>query len=139
MSLYLDANVIISFLTPEALGKRAEQIIVGDTKLFVSDFCLAECASAISRRVRTNDLDLEDARALVALIEEWTRANANFIGVTGADIDMARRLLRRLDLPLRTPDAIHIATAQRLGARLATFDGQMLACARALGVALAEG
>jgi predicted nucleic acid-binding protein len=43
-------------------------------------------------------------------------------------------MLRRLDLNLRTPDAIHIAIAQRLGAELATFDVRMAESAEALGV-----
>jgi uncharacterized protein len=48
-------------------------------------------------------------------------------------IAVATTFLRRLDLPLKTPDAIHIAIAQRLGATLVTFDRQMAASARALG------
>jgi predicted nucleic acid-binding protein len=45
--------------------------------------------------------------------------------------------LRRLDLPLKTPDAIHIAIAQRVDATLVTFDWQMAAAARALGTIIA--
>jgi uncharacterized protein len=41
-------------------------------------------------------------------------------------------------LPLRAPDAIHIAMAQRVGAALVTFDRRMAAAARALGIAAAE-
>ena len=44
--------------------------------------------------------------------------------------------LRRLDLTLRTPDALHIAIAQRLAAELMTFDQKMAASARALGTAV---
>jgi predicted nucleic acid-binding protein len=36
-------------------------------------------------------------------------------------------------LPLRAPDAINIAIAQRLDTAIATFDDKMAACARALG------
>jgi predicted nucleic acid-binding protein len=38
-----------------------------------------------------------------------------------------------IDLPLRTPDAMHIAIAQRIGAEHLTFDNKMAAGARALG------
>jgi predicted nucleic acid-binding protein len=53
------------------------------------------------------------------------------------DIATAITFLRRLDLPLKTPDAIHIAIAQRVGGTLVTFDRQMAASARALGTPVA--
>jgi predicted nucleic acid-binding protein len=45
--------------------------------------------------------------------------------------------LRQLDLPLRTLDALHIASAQRLRATLVAFDQRMADSARTLGVAVA--
>jgi uncharacterized protein len=51
-----------------------------------------------------------------------------------ADLVMAARFLRRLDLNLRTPDALNIAVAQRLGIAIATFDQRMAVAARQLGV-----
>jgi uncharacterized protein len=48
----------------------------------------------------------------------------------------ATALMRRLDLPIRTPDAIHIAMVQRIGCRLLTFDRSMAGVARTLGIEL---
>jgi uncharacterized protein len=48
----------------------------------------------------------------------------------------ATALLRRLDLSIRTPDALHIAIVQRIGCRLLTFDTTMTGVARALGIEL---
>ncbi len=45
----------------------------------------------------------------------------------------AEAFVRRLDLALRTPDALHIAMAQRVDATLVTFDEKMATCAKALG------
>jgi predicted nucleic acid-binding protein len=56
--------------------------------------------------------------------------------MTPGDLAAATMFLRRLDLPLRTPDALHIAIAQRVGAMLVTFDRQMAASARTLGSAV---
>jgi uncharacterized protein len=53
------------------------------------------------------------------------------------DIAQADLFVRRLDLPLLAPDAIHIAIAQRLRATLVTFDRQMATAARTLGLAVA--
>jgi predicted nucleic acid-binding protein len=44
--------------------------------------------------------------------------------------------LRRLDLTLLTPDALHIAIAARIDATLVTFDRAMATSARALGMAV---
>jgi predicted nucleic acid-binding protein len=43
--------------------------------------------------------------------------------------------LRRLDINLRTPDVIHVAIAQRVGATL-VIDNGMAVAARALGMAV---
>ena len=51
-----------------------------------------------------------------------------------ADIRAAGAFFRRVDLTLRTGDAINIAIAQRMRALLVTFDQKMAATARILGV-----
>jgi predicted nucleic acid-binding protein len=51
-----------------------------------------------------------------------------------ADIRAAKVFLRRLDLTLRTADALNIAIAQRIRAALVTFDERMAANARVLGI-----
>lgn len=62
---------------------------------------------------------------------------ATRVEITATDVTLADVLLRRLDLPLQAPDAIHLAIAERIEARLVTFDRQMEAGARALGMAVA--
>lgn len=47
---------------------------------------------------------------------------------------MATAFVRRPDITLRAPDAIHIAAASRLGATLLTLDHGMARAAAALGV-----
>ncbi len=49
------------------------------------------------------------------------------------DIRIAQFFLRRIDLNLRAPDALHIAAAMSLDSKLLTFDDKMAACAEALG------
>lgn len=54
--------------------------------------------------------------------------------IVSQDIEHATKFVRRRDLALRTPDAIHIAAAHRLGATLLTLDNGMARAAAALGV-----
>lgn len=50
-----------------------------------------------------------------------------------ADVPSAGRLLRRTRTALRTPDALHLAVAVRLGVTLATFDQTLADAAREAG------
>jgi len=59
------------------------------------------------------------------------------IEIGTADMRLAASFLRRLDLPLKAPDAINIAAAMRPGAALAIFDTRMEAAARTLGCDIA--
>jgi predicted nucleic acid-binding protein len=61
---------------------------------------------------------------------------ATRIETTAPDVAVAAALLRRLDLTLRTPDAVNIAIAQRSGSMLMTFDEKVASNAQALGMLL---
>jgi len=137
-SRYLDASILVAVLTVEPFSERADGFVrdhpIG---LIISDFAAAEFASAIARRVRMREVTVDDARSDLAAFDSWAVRSVQSIEVTAADIAVATTFLRRLDLTLRTPDAIHIAIAQRIGATLVTFDQRMTESARALGMAVA--
>jgi predicted nucleic acid-binding protein len=105
----------------------------------VSDFAKAEFASAIARRVRMNELTSEEARTAFSAIDVWSARATRSIAVSPTDIAAASAFLRRLDLPLRTPDAINIAIAERAVCTLFTFDRKMAEAAAATGVPVASG
>ncbi len=135
---YLDASVLVALLTTEPFSDRAEAFVLTDPgPLLVSDFAGAEFASAIARRVRTRESTLSDAQQDLSDFDIWVARSAHRVEISPADITAATMFLRRLDLTLRTPDALHLAIAQRLGATLVTFDQQMAESAGTLGVAVA--
>jgi uncharacterized protein len=137
-SIYLDASVLVPLFINDPFTSRAKAFLHSDAwMLIVSDLAAAEFASAIARQVRTRDAKEADARLVFSHFDIWTGQATRRGETSRADISAAEGLLRRLDLSLRAPDAIHIATAQRLGAAIATFDDKMAACARALGTAVA--
>lgn len=140
MSLYLDASVVLALFVKDGHHARAMRLVeVESARLLISDFARAEFASGVSRWVRIGDLDERVARATLATFDAWTATHANGVTILSADVLAAAAYIRRLDLPLRTPDAIHIAIAQRQGARLATFDAKLADCARTLGVDVVTG
>lgn len=138
VTAYLDANVLVALVSVDALTARAEQFLRRwRPALVVSDLAAAEFASAISRRVRAREMTADSAWHALSTFDAWTARAASRVDLAPCDIATASAYLRRLDLPLRTPDAIHIAMAQRLDCELLTFDAQMSASARALGTRVA--
>ncbi len=138
MSLYLDANILVALMTSEPLSERADEFLRNNPQaLIVSDFAAAEFASAIARRVRTQETTVEDAQKDLTEFDVWVARSTERIDLNTRDIATATVYLRRLDLTLVTPDALHIAIAGRLEATLVTFDRAMASAARALGMAVA--
>lgn len=118
---------------------RAEAFLDANAAiLIVSDFAAAEFVSAIARRVRIGEITRSNARTAFAHFDDWTLSSTQRVETSTRDISAAERLLRRLDLPLRTPDALNIAIAQRLGAAVLTFDKQMRAAVQTLGTPIAD-
>jgi uncharacterized protein len=138
VTLYLDASVLVALFSDDAHTERTDLFFrEHPTPVAVSDFAAAEFASAIARKVRERSVDKPAARGVFRSFDEWLDTRALRLECTSADILAAASLIRRLDLSLRTPDALHLAIARRAGVGLATLDEQMAATARALGFTVA--
>ena len=134
MSVYLDVNVIVALFAVDPLSDRADKALRShlDT-LVVSDLAGAEFSAVIARRVRTRDLRANEAQTAFANFDLWCGSQTRLAEIERGDVARATNFVRRLDVPLRTPDALHIAIAQRSGCALLTFDRTMANAARALG------
>ena len=137
-SVYLDASILVPLFVDDRHSDRAQSFLEeGPYELIVSDFAAAEFASALARRVRMKELSLHQATAAFARFDGWTARETERVDIEASDVSRAQLILRQLNLPLRTPDALNIAIAHRLGARLPTFDRRMATSAQKLGTALA--
>lgn len=138
MSIYLDASVIVALFLDDPFASRADLAVRGKgVPLIVSDFAAAEFASSVARHVRTGEVSRQEAQDAFSDFDIWIGRAFERTEATNADMLAAQVFLRRLDLNLRTPDALNIAIAQRIGAQLATFDVRMAENAKSLGVPLA--
>ena len=138
MILYLDASVLAALFVNDIFSRRAAQLIgQPEADFLVSDFASAEFASVIARLVRMKAFGADRARAGFADFDTWTARASQRVATLSADIRAAEAILRRLDLNLRAPDALHLAIAQRSGAILATFDDRMALNAQILEVGVA--
>jgi predicted nucleic acid-binding protein len=135
VSAYFDANVLVALFSDDALTQRADRALRALLDIVVvSNLTAAEFAAVIGRRVRTRELSAADATAAFKTFDDWCARDALRIDVESVDVANAIRLLRRFDLTLRTPDALHIAVTRRIGAQLLTFDRTMSSAARSLGI-----
>lgn len=133
MRTCLDASVIVPLFLADALTPRAEALHAAHAGTIISDWAAVEVSGVIARQARVGALSQRDALSVYADFDLW---RANIVAVESAAEDMAAalRFVRRVDLSLHGPDALHIAIAMRLGAELATFDARLAAAARGLGV-----
>jgi uncharacterized protein len=100
----------------------------------VSEFAVAEVGSAISRYVRMKELSPEDAVDRLRAFDIWVALDMQTVELTPIDVRVASNLVRRFDLKLRTPDALHLASCMRLGVLLVCLDRRMAAAAEALDI-----
>ena len=134
MRVSLDASALVPLFINDAFNERIEIYLISHAPdIIVSDFAAAEFASAIARRVRMGQLTRSEARDAFATFDMWPVTR---IQTEPSDMVAAAAYMRRLDLNLRTPDALNIAIAQRLSATLVTFDDRMAHNARLLGVSV---
>ena len=140
MSAYLDVSVIVALFAVDPLSDRADKALRGlNDTLVVSDLAAAEFSAVMARRVRTRDLRASEARIAFANFDLWCGSQTRLVEIEGGDAARATNFIRRLDVPLRTPDALHIAIAQRSGCALLTFDRPMAHAARAIGIEIVKG
>jgi hypothetical protein len=136
---YLDASVIVSTLVAESRTPAVFRFLAsaGDD-LIVSELTAAEVASGISRMVRRQDLSAADALGRLARFDAWRRVATVDAEIDSLDLRRASFLVRRFELKLRAPDAIHLAASLRLGATLVTADGTLANAARDINGAVLE-
>lgn len=137
MTCYLDSSVVLPTLVGEPASPSVDAFMsTVEQELLVSDFAAAEVASALSRLVRTGRIQASDGAACLADFDVWRAAMTILAEIHAADLRLAGVYVRRFDLALRAPDALHLAIAHRLDVALVTLDRRMAAAARELGVAV---
>ena len=136
MNVYLDASVLLPIIIAETGSPAVDRFIRSvSSGLLVSEFAIAEVSSALSRLTRTRTLALEEARAKLADFDVWRATQAKLVDIEGADVRLAGVLVRRFELKLGAPDALHLAICRRLDAPLVTLDRKLAEAAANLDIA----
>jgi uncharacterized protein len=133
LSVYLDASVVVAMFTTDPHSDRAKRLPAGEL-LIVSDLTAAEFASALAIHRRNGRATDTQVRAAYAQFDSWCALSPQRVEVVPADLRVAEAWIRRLQHPLRAPDATHLAIARRLNASLATFDEPLGRAAADFGI-----
>ncbi|HEY1447666.1 MAG TPA: type II toxin-antitoxin system VapC family toxin, partial [Caulobacteraceae bacterium] len=87
-----------------------------------------------SRLSRMRDLSLAVALAHLADFDAWRAALSLDVELQATDLRLASVFVRRFELALRAPDALHLAACRRGDHTLVTLDRRLAGAAEALGV-----
>ena len=137
--ILLDASALVSLFVTDGNSDAVHAYLSAAKPVIgVNDFAAAEFASAVSLRLRSRQIALPEATELLAVFDEWVPGNAKSIPLEAADLRAAAAMVRRFELGLRAPDAVHLALCQRLSIPLLTYDIRQSKAARALGIKLAR-
>jgi uncharacterized protein len=135
--IYLDASALVKLFVPEDDSDALNQALAGLSDVIVSDLALTEMASALGRRTREQRLTRKEAQRLYREASKL-HASSQHAELTPPLHRRAERLMLSLTIPLRTLDALHLATALDVeAATLVTFDPQLRAAAASQGLFVA--
>jgi predicted nucleic acid-binding protein len=133
--IYLDTSVVVAYYCPEPLSGQAERYIRAHVGPAISDLTEVEIRSALSRKVRRGELQVEDARKIASRFTVHIEDNLyRRLALERRHYELARDWLGRFDLTLRALDALHLAVAASEGLRLVTADEALARSAKALSV-----
>ncbi len=139
MSLYFDASAILPLLVAESASEAVQRFVVeAGEPLIVSEFAAAEVACGLSRRARTGAVTDTAAMDGLSRFDAWRAAFTTDIDIQASDVRLAHLIVRRFDLALRAPDALHAAVCRRADLTLVTLDRRLLAAAEALGIGVEQ-
>lgn len=135
---YLDTSVVVAYYVPEASSDRVQALYARLDRPVISGLVEVEIAAAVSMRLRIGDLEAQQAQRIVAMFDEHVVSGLYApMHLEPAHYRWARDALARFDLPLKAPDALHLAAAAIGGFLLVTADRQLARNAEALNVACA--
>ncbi len=137
MRAYLDATVLLTIIIDEAAAPAADRFIdtwSGD--LMVNYSAAAEVTSALSRIAHTRQITRDDAQDRLGDFDMWRAEATAQIDMNDSDMRLANAYVRRFELMLRAPDALHAAICRRNELTLVTLDRRLASAASQLGIAV---
>ncbi len=120
---YFDTSVLVPYYCPEPLSIPAEIALLNSNQPIISKLSEVEFASALSLKIRTGKFDAATGRTTELKFNGHV-ANGYFhvLPIRVQEFELARDWIARFSTPLRTLDALHLATAHLNQCELITAD-----------------
>jgi predicted nucleic acid-binding protein len=135
--IYIDTSVLgaIFFREPGAaeLVARLERQRTG--RLMISAWTLTEMASIGGIKQRLGAIDTTTRQQALANFQRFASTQLGMTEIEPADFRTAAVLIES-PTALRAGDALHLAVARRLGARVASLDQRLCSATKTLGLTL---
>ncbi len=132
--IYLDTSVVVSYYCPETISSQVQSLLRSQKKKPALSFLTeVEFASAVSRKVRMNELGPVDANRILTKFTSHAEAGLyRIISLEKAHYQLAKGWISLLTTPLRTLDALHLAIASSEELQVVTSDESFFRAARML-------
>ncbi len=134
--LYVDTSLLVAALSSEPMTRLAQQWLAGQeaTQLAVSHWTMTELSSALSIKVRRQEIDLEHRANALAVFNELVADSFTLFAVSRDHFRTAAKFADQHRLGLRSGDALHLAIASEHGATVYTLDLRLAEAGPPLGV-----
>ncbi|NQT59230.1 MAG: type II toxin-antitoxin system VapC family toxin [Bacteroidetes bacterium] len=135
--LYLDTSVLVALYIPEPKSEKIQKFVSAKGKTALSSLTEVEFSSAVSRRTRMNEISYEDGLQVFSRFQVHVKSRLfEMYPIMQREYDLAREWIGKLETPLRTLDALHLAVAFSNQLILVTADVSFAAAARKLGISI---
>jgi hypothetical protein len=134
--IYIDTSVLgaIFFREPGAADFVARLEHQRKAQLMISAWTLTEMATIGGIKQRTGAIDASTRQQALANFQRFASTNLGMTEIEPADFRTAAVFIET-PIALRAGDALHLAVARRLGARIASLDRRLCDASETLGLA----
>lgn len=132
--VYVDTSVLAAYYCTEPLSAAAQTAIRAAHEPVISLLVEVEFAAAVALKVRTGELTAVTGREVLAVFRQHLRdGRFRVMAIESRNYEQAREWLSLFAVPLRTLDALHLATALANGLTLLTADKTLAQYAKRFG------
>jgi len=133
---YLDTSILGAYYCPEPLSAVVTAAMQALSQAVINPLVEVEFCSLLSLKVRRATLTPAAANVILAQFRDnLAQGLYQVVPLGPSELELAGNWLARFDTPLRTLDAVHLATALAHKQEMLTADMALARAARHIGVA----
>ncbi len=133
--VYFGKSILVAYYCPEKISHPVEKILIKTKRPAISQLTEVELSSAVSRKIRENELSKDDGNRILSVFQSHKDKNGFvFLPIQPKHYSMAMEWISAFDTPLRTLDALHLAVAHINKISLLAADIKFFDSAKLLGV-----